>query len=169
MNHWLLGIICILLSCGPTTITKSDGGPNLLDGILDEGMLRVGTTGDYLPFTWLDSGQYEGIDIDLVSDLARSLNVEIKLSRQPGQRLLKTCKQTSLILPSVASQNIFLDNKWVYLPWDMPNQGRRQLLDARTGVFTLLCRHWIILMCGSWLILGGRMKNLCGKTCIKPR
>jgi cyclohexadienyl dehydratase len=48
-----------------------------LRGILERGTLRIGTTGDYAPFTAIDEdGERIGIDIDLARILARSLEVE---------------------------------------------------------------------------------------------
>lgn len=55
--------------------------------IRQSGQLRVGTTGDYAPFSYApigyaplndatDDGQFSGIDIDLAHDLARNLGVE---------------------------------------------------------------------------------------------
>ena len=44
-------------------------------------MLRVGTTGDYLPFSYRRDGPdsvYEGIDIELAADLAASLGVTLE-------------------------------------------------------------------------------------------
>jgi len=54
---------------------------NRLQHILASGQIRVGTTGDYAPFSWLDknSNRYRGVDIDLARDLAKSLNVELQL------------------------------------------------------------------------------------------
>ena len=47
-----------------------------LDGILERGLLRIGTTGDYAPFSEIDAdGARVGIDIDLARTLARSLEV----------------------------------------------------------------------------------------------
>jgi cyclohexadienyl dehydratase len=50
-----------------------------LDEILKNGVLRVGTTGDYRPFTALDkaSGAYSGFDIDLAHALADSMGVKL--------------------------------------------------------------------------------------------
>jgi len=50
-----------------------------LDQVLDTGVLRVGTTGDYPPFTYRASGEgpFEGLDIDLARDLAGALGVEV--------------------------------------------------------------------------------------------
>jgi cyclohexadienyl dehydratase len=43
--------------------------------------LRVATTGDYKPFSFLDpvSGQYSGIDIDMARSLAGALHLDLKL------------------------------------------------------------------------------------------
>lgn len=52
-----------------------------LNEILRKGEIRVGTTGDYAPFSTLDSitANYSGIDIDLANDLAKSLGVKLIL------------------------------------------------------------------------------------------
>ncbi|OUS13834.1 hypothetical protein A9Q89_02240 [Gammaproteobacteria bacterium 53_120_T64] len=52
-----------------------------LAAILRSGVLRVGTTGDYPPFSFIDntSGKLSGIDIDLAHNLAGSLGVELQL------------------------------------------------------------------------------------------
>ncbi len=54
--------------------------PDRLTQIRDSGILRVGTTGDYAPFSESRvAGQYHGIDIDLIHDLANTLEVEVVL------------------------------------------------------------------------------------------
>lgn len=52
-----------------------------LDTILEKGVLRVGTTGDYKPFTYLDKekGEFEGIDIDMAKSLAAGMGVKLEL------------------------------------------------------------------------------------------
>jgi cyclohexadienyl dehydratase len=57
--------------------------PNRLRQILDTGTLRVGTTGDYAPFSYSpdslsSSKKWRGIDIDLAKNLAASLGVEVR-------------------------------------------------------------------------------------------
>ena len=54
---------------------------NMLADILHVGVLRVGTTGDYQPFSFSEpaTGSYAGIDIDLAANLANHLGVELKL------------------------------------------------------------------------------------------
>ena len=50
--------------------------PNRHAQILDSGQLRIGTTGDYAPFSYATDGtDFSGIDIDLGIDLARTLGV----------------------------------------------------------------------------------------------
>ncbi|MFN3233075.1 MAG: gamma subclass chorismate mutase AroQ [Alphaproteobacteria bacterium] len=49
----------------------------VLDAVLARGVLRVGTTGDYAPFSSFAEDGYTGIDIDLARSLADSLGVEI--------------------------------------------------------------------------------------------
>ncbi|MFT5710162.1 MAG: cyclohexadienyl dehydratase [Halioglobus sp.] len=57
--------------------------PNRLAQVLDSSILRVGTTGDYAPFSFrpdssVGSAQWSGIDIDLAKNLAQSLGVAIQ-------------------------------------------------------------------------------------------
>ncbi len=51
-----------------------------LDAILTRGTLKVGTTGDYKPFSALDkaSGQFTGFDIDLAENLGKALGVKVE-------------------------------------------------------------------------------------------
>ena len=51
-----------------------------LDEILARGVLRVGTTGDYKPFTYrVGNGDFIGLDVALAGDLAKSLGVKLQL------------------------------------------------------------------------------------------
>ncbi len=51
-----------------------------LDRILRDGVIRVGTTGDYKPFTYLNpkTDEFEGYDIDAAKKLAEDLGVEVE-------------------------------------------------------------------------------------------
>ena len=53
---------------------------SVLANILHSGVLRVGTTGDYPPFSFIDktSREYSGVDIDLAHNLASSLGVDLQ-------------------------------------------------------------------------------------------
>ena len=53
---------------------------NMLETVRERGILRIGTTGDYKPMSFLDpeTGAYWGFDTELAEDLAASLDVEIE-------------------------------------------------------------------------------------------
>ena len=54
--------------------------PDRFDQVIESGILRVGTTGDYAPFSFAKDGDpFVGIDVDLAGDLASSLGVELRL------------------------------------------------------------------------------------------
>ena len=62
-----------------------------LDDIIAKGTLRVGTTGDYKPFTYLDktTNQFSGFDIDLAENLGKALGVKIELVQTAWPNLMK--------------------------------------------------------------------------------
>lgn len=62
---------------------------NRLEQILATGRLRVGTTGDYEPFSLLTNAGYRGIDIDLARDLANALEVKLIIVQTSWPNLLQ--------------------------------------------------------------------------------
>jgi len=60
-----------------------------LDQIVATGELRVGTTGDYSPFSYLKGDDYVGIDIELAQDLAASLEVELAFVKTSWPTLME--------------------------------------------------------------------------------
>lgn len=52
--------------------------PNTLEQVLDSGVLRVGTTWDYAPFSSGGKQDPRGIDIDMAYNLANSLDAELE-------------------------------------------------------------------------------------------
>lgn len=69
-------------AASPTTAAAPHHlGPNSrLDAVKKAGVLKVCTTGDYRPFTYLDPAtkKYTGIDVTMVDDLAKSLGVSVQ-------------------------------------------------------------------------------------------
>ena len=63
-----------------TAVQEVERYSNRLQQVLESGVLRVGSTGDYPPFTYSSdvASQYEGIDIELAKDLADSLGVSVR-------------------------------------------------------------------------------------------
>jgi cyclohexadienyl dehydratase len=62
-----------------------------LEAILKRQVLRVGTTGDYRPFTALDKGTggYSGFDVDMARALAKALGVSIAFAPTTWSGLAK--------------------------------------------------------------------------------
>ncbi len=64
---------------GAVLALPAHAAPSHLDSVLQRGLLRVCTTGDYAPYSRLHSdGTYEGIDIALAQSLAESLEVKLQ-------------------------------------------------------------------------------------------
>lgn len=55
--------------------------PDTMAQVLDSGVLRVCSTGDYRPYTYLDpeTGEWSGIDVTMAQDLADHLGVEVEM------------------------------------------------------------------------------------------
>lgn len=62
---------------------------NRLQQILDTRELRVGTTGDYAPFSVERNGRYTGIDIDMARNLAAALGVKLVLVHTTWPHLMR--------------------------------------------------------------------------------
>jgi cyclohexadienyl dehydratase len=69
----LFGVALLVAAFGPADAS-------VLSDVLQRGTLRVGTTGDYAPFTRLDkqNGDYQGFDIDLAHSLGAALGVRVE-------------------------------------------------------------------------------------------
>ncbi len=61
----------------------------ILDKVINSRVLRVGTTGDYKPFTYLNVSKYEGIDIELAKNLAKTLGAEVKFVKTSWPTLMQ--------------------------------------------------------------------------------
>ena len=72
-------VAILALFCAAFSAPACADGSRLAE-ILKRGILRVGTTGDYRPFTYLDktSGAYSGFDVDLAHSLADALGVKVE-------------------------------------------------------------------------------------------
>jgi len=97
----LITLSALALATGCTDAEPSDGAggstggdalaDSRLDEILDSGTLRVCTTGDYRPFTYLDpeTEEFTGIDVDMARDLADDMGVEIAWVRTSWDDLME--------------------------------------------------------------------------------
>ncbi|WP_342603130.1 transporter substrate-binding domain-containing protein [Peribacillus sp. FSL E2-0159] len=62
-----------------------------LDEIIERGYIRVGMTGDYKPFTYLnpETNEYEGFDVDAAKELGKDLGVEVKFVATSWSTMMK--------------------------------------------------------------------------------
>ena len=70
---------------------------SVIEIIRERGVLRVGTTLDYKPMSFIDpeTGRYVGYDVELVKDLAAALDVDIEFVRTSWPTLIEdtlSCK-----------------------------------------------------------------------------
>ena len=82
-----LCLLTIILAMFSTTVLAGcetnknlhDAAPEKVDEIRDRGTLLVGTTGDYRPLSYFDSqtGTYWGFDIEVASEIAKALGVNV--------------------------------------------------------------------------------------------
>src|SRR5665213_349577 len=65
--------------------------PSRLDDIVKRGTLRVGLTGDYLPFSYLDgaTSKYRGFDVDMAEALGKALGVKVEYVHTAWPQLMK--------------------------------------------------------------------------------
>jgi cyclohexadienyl dehydratase len=80
MKKTIIRIISFLgigFGCLALLVIARNKSDTLLADIRSRGVLRVGTTGDYAPFSFRDSnsGQLKGFDIDQANSLAKALGV----------------------------------------------------------------------------------------------
>jgi cyclohexadienyl dehydratase len=77
MKHWMTAF-----AAGAISLTMAAGAQaqSALNEILDTGVLKVGTTGDWNPMTLRDpaTNSYKGFDIDVMTELAKDLGVEVE-------------------------------------------------------------------------------------------
>jgi cyclohexadienyl dehydratase len=64
--------------------------PSRLDDIVKRGTLRVGMTGDYLPFTYFDKTKaaFRGFDVDMAEALGKALGVKVEYVQTAWPKLM---------------------------------------------------------------------------------
>ena len=82
-----VSLLLALLLCVFVTFDAEAG--NRLDQILHKKILRVGTPGDYRPFSMLVDGKYEGHDIDVIESIAKELNVKVEYVQTSWSKLME--------------------------------------------------------------------------------
>jgi cyclohexadienyl dehydratase len=69
--------------------SPADAQTSRLDAIMKQGTLRVGMTGDYLPFSYFDkaTSTFRGFDVDMAQALGKALGVKVKYVHTAWPRL----------------------------------------------------------------------------------
>nr|MBP6115149.1 transporter substrate-binding domain-containing protein [Neisseriaceae bacterium] len=83
IRTWLALALWLCLSLSNTATAGAR-----LDTILAQKTLRVGTPGDYRPFAMLNQGQYSGLDIDLIQEMAAELGVKVEFVATTWPKLM---------------------------------------------------------------------------------
>ena len=79
MLRILIGLVMAALWTA-SALAQQPAASSRLDEILKRGTLRVGMTGDYLPFTYLDkaTSKFRGFDVDMAEALGKALGVKVE-------------------------------------------------------------------------------------------
>lgn len=88
MRKLLTAVLAICAVLG-TMVASAEG--SRLDSIVADGVIKVGTTGDYKPLSYYNENtkQYEGIEIDLANSLAKSLGVRVEFVKTTWPTLMQ--------------------------------------------------------------------------------
>src|SRR6202020_140580 len=82
---------CLVAAFFVVTASAQAQQTSRLDEILKRGTLRVGMTGDYLPFTYLDKAtrKYRGFDVDMAEALGKALGGKGEYVQTAWPQLMK--------------------------------------------------------------------------------
>ncbi|MFI5011940.1 MAG: transporter substrate-binding domain-containing protein [Hyphomicrobiales bacterium] len=87
MGFWVAALV---LWIGPAAAQQGNM-PSRLDAVIASGVLKVGSTGDYKPFTSKDpaTGAFSGFDIDQAQSLGAALGVKVEMVPTAWPDLMK--------------------------------------------------------------------------------
>src|SRR5215471_1488067 len=87
----MLRVLTCLAALLLTMASAQAQQPSRLDQIISRGTLRVGMTGDYRPFTFLDKDtqKFGGFDVDMAEALGKALGVKIEFVQTAWPQLAR--------------------------------------------------------------------------------
>jgi cyclohexadienyl dehydratase len=83
-------IILLVLLCMLSVVSF---GKDRVEKIIKKGYIRVGTTGDYKPFTYYNGDKYEGYDIEMAKLIGDELGVEVRFVPTTWKTLVTDLKK----------------------------------------------------------------------------
>jgi cyclohexadienyl dehydratase len=103
-----------------------------LDQVVQKGVLRVGTTGDFKPFSFLNpaTNDFEGHDIDAAKLLAESLGVRIEFVKTTWPTLLKGIQESQYDIAMCGITRTLARQKVAALSHPYINVGKSPLIRA---------------------------------------
>ncbi|MQW86934.1 transporter substrate-binding domain-containing protein [Sinorhizobium saheli] len=77
----ILAFVLLFFGCLPASFAGEAQPESRLDAIMAAGVLKVGSAGDYKPFTFKDpaTGEFSGFDLDQAKSLASALGVKLEV------------------------------------------------------------------------------------------
>ncbi|MCQ2087903.1 MAG: transporter substrate-binding domain-containing protein [Bacilli bacterium] len=72
MKHKLLKTI---LLCFPMALASCGNSAKTLEQVKEAGVLEVGTNAEFAPFEYIEGGNFKGVDMDLITEYAKSIGV----------------------------------------------------------------------------------------------
>jgi cyclohexadienyl dehydratase len=90
LRYLKLAAVAAVASLVFTTAAPAETGSRL-DQIISKGTLRVGMTGDYRPFTFLNpsTSKFEGFDVDMAEALGKAMGVKVEFVKTSWPTMMK--------------------------------------------------------------------------------
>ncbi len=108
MLHVVQSVMLVVILLLPSFSGSAYAASSRLKEILDRGVLRVGTTGDWNPMTIRDPATnfYKGFDIDITTELAKDLGVTVEYVATDWKSLVKGVVTNKYDMTGSASLNM---------------------------------------------------------------
>ena len=90
-RHFKFAAVAAVTSLALATAALAQAPGTRVDQIVSRGTLRVGMTGDYRPFTFLNktTSTFEGFDVDMAEALAKALGVKAEFVQTSWPTMMK--------------------------------------------------------------------------------
>lgn len=91
---YTLRAVALTVMVAASPVGAADAPASRLDAVLTAGVLRVGMTGDYKPFTYFNpaTNAFEGIDVDLAQSLGKAMGVKVEFVKTSWPTLMADLK-----------------------------------------------------------------------------